>query len=443
MPERAWMVSHDLLASKEEVASWLAEVRVSERFEVVPMPLDRSHAWSHDRGIIRHATGRFFGIIGLMWTESATARWQPFIDQREIGTLGFIARRRKEGIDLLVQATTEPGNVGIVQLAPTCQATASNQECVHGGEPPPYSGYFSGSIGKVISDSLQSEQGTRFFGKLNRNILVLDDRIEAKHGQHRWIPFALFKQLLTDDFMINTDARSVLCTTDWKHLMGQAGQAELPFRGDDDFSQGLKKSFCAPVRREAVEGTRAILRILREDAPQTAFCPLNAMPGWRLDTGNPTTITDGQLSIRHIHVHAQTREVNNWDQPIFDNHFEQMVDLDCGWASGVIQFAFRAYWEPGLRKGVELGPTRITGAARSAGSAGHTSPGKVRLSVRQSDEGGRFFRDIAEYRVIDIGEVQPKDGLIQLTLSEIACLLPQGIFNNEARSAISLLLSLA
>jgi oxidase EvaA len=63
--------------------------------------------------------------------------------------------------------------------------------------------------------------------------------------------------------------------------------------------------------------------------------------------------------------------------------------------------------------------------------------------VRQSDEGSRFFRDIAEYRIIDIGESQPEDGLIQLTLSEIACLLPRGIFNNEAGSAISLLLSLA
>lgn len=53
--------------------------------------------------------------------------------------------------------------------------------------------------------------------------------------------------------------------------------------------------------------------------------------------------------------------------------------------------------------------------------------------MRQSDEGGRFFRDIAEYRIIDTGKVQPGAGTIQFTLSEMACLLPQGIFNNEAR----------
>jgi oxidase EvaA len=66
-----------------------------------------------------------------------------------------------------------------------------------------------------------------------------------------------------------------------------------------------------------------------------------------MDAGSTTTITGGQLSIRHIQVHAQTREVNDWDQPIFDNHFYQMVDLDCGRVNGVIRFAFRACWEPG------------------------------------------------------------------------------------------------
>lgn len=42
-----------------------------------------------------------------------------FIEQREIGTLRFIARPRGDRLDLLVHAKAEPGNVGIVQLAPT------------------------------------------------------------------------------------------------------------------------------------------------------------------------------------------------------------------------------------------------------------------------------------------------------------------------------------
>lgn len=161
------------------------------------------------------------------------------------------------------------------------------------------------------------------------------------------------------------------------------------------------------------------------------------MPGWRFDADNPITMTDGRLSIRHIHVHAQTREVNEWDQPIFDNDFEQAINLDCGRANNLLQFAFRPSWEPGLRTIAELGPTTITPLSS------FTSAGKIKLSVLQADEGGRFFRDVAEYQIIDIGEAQPAKGIIWLTLSEVMDLLPRGVFNNEARSALSILMSLA
>ncbi|KIO49201.1 NDP-hexose 2,3-dehydratase family protein [Nitrosospira sp. NpAV] len=428
------MVKSELLTQKEEVASWLDWVRSTDRFKVAPAVLDQSDAWMHKHGTIRHVSGRFFGIIGLTWTEEGTQHWQPFIDQREIGTLGFIVRRRGKEIDLLTQAKIEPGNVGIVQLAPTCQATASNRERVHGGDAPPYSEYFFGSAGNIISDSLQSEQGTRFFGKLNRNILILDNHVEVKYDQHCWIPFKLFGQLLTEDFLVNTDARSVLCTTDWNHF----GERP-PFQGEDDFSLELNASFSNPAQGRVMDGVRTTLAELRIKAPEAVICPLDTMSGWRLDACNPMTITNGRLSIRHIRVHAQTREVNDWDQPIFDNNFEQTIDLDCGRTNGILRFAFRPCWEPGLRAIAELAPTRI----RITALPGDTLPGKVKISVRQSDEGGRFFRDIAEYRIIDTGEAQPTNGIIWLTLAEVTELLPQGIFNNEARSAISLLLSLA
>ena len=424
------MTNPELLTKKEEIISWLDRVRSSDRFEVDPIALAKSNAWVQEQGTIRHLSGRFFGIIGLTWREGLTQYWQPFIDQREVGTLGFIVRRREGGIDLLVQAKTEPGNVEIVQLAPSCQATASNRERIHGGDAPPYSEYFSGSMGKIISNSLQSEQGTRFFGKLNRNILVLDDHVEAKYDQHCWIPFHLFNQLLTEDFLVNTDARSVLCTTDWKLLAGRS-----PFPGTDELSRELKSSFSAPVRRDVVDNVFTTLQALRIAAPKIETCALSRMPGWRFDADNPITMTDGQLSIRHVRVHAQTREVSDWDQPIFDNNFEQAINLDCGRANDLLQFAFRPCWEPGLRAIAELGPTAITIPPI------FTSTGEVKISVRQSDEGGRFFRDVAEYQIIDVGEAQPAKGIIWLALSEIMALLPRGVFNNEARSALSLLLS--
>ena len=422
----------ELLTKKEDVSSWLDCVRTSDRFEVKPITLNQSKAWAEEQGTIRHTSGRFFSIIGLTWLEEQTRHWQPFIDQREVGTLGFIARRRGEGVDLLVQAKTEPGNVGIVQLAPSCQATASNRERIHGGNPPPYSEYFSGPMGEVISDSLQSEQGTRFFGKLNRNVMILDDRVEAKYDQHCWIPFHLFNQLLIEDFLVNTDARSVLCTTNWNFLAGH-----LPFRGEDELSRELKVSFTTPVRSDVVANALTTLRVLRARPLKIETCPLRMMRGWRLDADNPVTMTNGRLSIRHIQVQAQTREVSQWDQPIFDNNFEQVIKLGMGRANNMLQFAFRPCREPGLRSIAELAPTVMTMLPA------YTPMGEVKVSVRQSDEGGRFFQDVAEYQIVDVGEARPLDGIVWLTLSEVSELMPKGIFNNEARSALSLVLSLA
>ena len=147
-------------------------------------------------------------------------------------------------------------------------------------------------------------------------------------------------------------------------------------------------------------------------------------------------MTNGHLAIRHIRVRAETREVTDWDQPIFDTYFEQAIDLDCGRADGTLQFGFRPCWEPGLHAGAELAPTRV------GSLTGATASGAIRLSVRQSNEGGRFFRDIANYRILDIGEARPEDGIVWLTLAETHALLPRGFFTNEARSALSLLLSL-
>jgi oxidase EvaA len=426
------MIKSELLTKREDVASWLHHVRSSDQFEVKPVTLNESNVWADERGTIRHISGRFFSIIGLTWLGEQTRHWQPFIDQREVGTLGFIARRRGEEVDLLVQAKTEPGNVGTVQLAPSCQATASNCERIHGGSAPPYSEYFSGRMDEIMSDSLQSEQGSRFFGKLNRNVMILDNHTEAKYDQHCWIPFHLFSQLLTEDFLVNTDARSVLCTTNWNFLAGPS-----LFQGDDELSRELNASFSTPVRKDVVINVLTTLRALRASAPKSDPCSLHIMPGWRLNADSPVTMTNGHLSVKHIEVHALTREVSKWDQPIFDNNFEQVINLDMGRANSMLQFAFRPCWEPGLRSIVELAPTAMRILS------GDIPKAEVKISARQSDEGGRFFRDVAEYQIVDIGEAKPADGIIWLTLSEVTELMPKGIFNNEARSVLSLLLSLA
>src|SRR3989339_962265 len=111
-----------------KLRSWFANLIKKSDFRIEWIPLSKSSSWYFKNGKIVHKSGRFFEIIGLAN--------QPFIDQREIGTLGFLIRERKQKKEILVQAKIEPGNSNTIQLAPTCQATKSNSLRFHGGKEP-------------------------------------------------------------------------------------------------------------------------------------------------------------------------------------------------------------------------------------------------------------------------------------------------------------------
>jgi oxidase EvaA len=414
-----------LLTSVEAVQNWVEDVRAADRTRVIRGSLAMSSAWALTDGRIRHASGRFFNIVGLEWAHDGALQRQPFIEQREIGTLGFIARSRGDTLDLLVHAKAEPGNVGFVQLAPTCQATASNHDRVHGGELPPFSGYFDDVAGDVLCDTLQSEQGSRFLGKLNRNIFVVDD-VDVGDSLHRWISLELFKTLLSVDLLVNTDARSVLCCTDWRTLAARGGA------GRGDFGRALRRSLDSEARPAVLQDTHAWLSRLKQGAPTTEHRSVEHLDGWAFDANEPVTMTDGKLALRHVRVHCATRETPDWDQPILHTLEEQVVELVCRNRDGVLEFAFCPRWEPGLVRGAELGPTFFRRPAEPA------TPGVIRARVRQSDEGGRFYRTTADYRIVEITAIADDDQFSWLRLSEVQALMHAGIFNNEARSALSI-----
>ena len=111
---------------------------------------------------------------------------------------------------------------------------------------------------------------------------------------------------------------------------------------------------------------------------------------------------------------------------------------------GVLHFLFRARAEAGLATKIELTPTVVVEPGnRTAGNHRRTQwRGRIVAQCRQSEEGGRFYRDTNRYRIIDSGEAsEPGDAGYWLTLGDVRQLLDEpGWLTNEARSALSLLL---
>jgi len=439
-------------ATCAQVVDWMVSRRDASDMAVHAIRLSESREWLLDRGQIVHRTGGFFSIVGLRIDDypDASGTTTPMIHQPEVGLLGFVTHGTGSQARILVQAKAEPGNVGLVQAAPTVQATRSNYLRRHGGQPTPLLGLFDGRT-EVVTDSLQSEQGTRFLGKYNRNMLVhVAEAPEDLPDQLRWFPVReLLGALLLDSF-VNTDARSVLACVPWSRLVPE------PF-GRWAGSSHVGSLLLASYRCDEPTGTattaRWLARLRAGRRLRARQLPVDALPGWRLEDAGLVHPGNPALSVRFARVRTTQREVECWDQPLLASPGEGTATLLCQVRGGVLRFLFVARQEPGFAEGRQLGPTRLAppGAVgglptRSAAEAhlddlaGHATPV---LSIRQSDEGGRFWAAVTRYTIAQLEsgtDVPTGPEAVWLTLRQVRVLIGrQGWFTNESRTLVSLL----
>ncbi len=440
------------------VIQWRAEQLARSAFTVERISFSELENWRFHDGLLQHDTGGFFSVVG----HACDRDTQPFILQPEIGILGFLLERTANEIKLLVQAKTEPGNCGGTQLSPSFQCTESNYRGLHGGPVAPFRSIFAGhNIGNPISDSLQSEQGTRFVDKYNRNTIIeVDvgdiDLSDPAMAAWRWLTISEIGLLLTQDLIFNTDARSVIATASWRDLHPQ-GQPFSRWRNREDFGALLATSFHTTLtldRREVIlawlSTQRAKLQI------SSRIQPLNSLPGWRvtpegIEPLNPNP--HSQVAIRYYRVHAQDREVASWTQPLVTSDTEGRVLLVAQEREGILRFALNLSVEPGFANLAQLSATYQTFPgeidhhdptdaiiAQSKALAPDHEP--IIFDCRMSEEGGRVFQDINRYLVLHLPSnfEQPKTSdLLWLTLAEIEEIKQEpGVFTNEFRSLLSL-----
>lgn len=114
------------LTDASDIVAWLEERRKRVPFSASLIPLRDVANWHQsDDGNIGHATGQFFGIQGVRVQSAPGVReiagWdQPILTQSEGGVLALICRDTPErGVEFLLQAKADPGNIGYLQFCPT------------------------------------------------------------------------------------------------------------------------------------------------------------------------------------------------------------------------------------------------------------------------------------------------------------------------------------
>ena len=440
------------MSASNNILDWLKERRDASDLCCEEIPFNALNKWNVNSENIKHDSGRFFSIIGVRESHPVTGEVfgeQPIINQPEIGVLGYILQKSGGKVRILLQAKTEPGNVGGTQIAPTVQATQSNYTCVHNGIETRFIDYFIKDNKLIQNGMLQSEQGTRFLGKYNRNItrcLNDTDKVKNVNGNWKWFNLDDFFQIIDFDYCINTDARSVLVCSDWNEFNVSLKPFEKNM-GYDAFGEKLYFSYRA-TEGVALNETKGIINLLESTREENKFAikkiDLENLNGWMHDE-NKISNRD-QFEVKAFNVIVKGREVPCWSQPLVHSYSTGLIILYCQVIGGILHFLIRASKEIGFSEFVQFGPSvQVVDKDDNLFPYEFNDKDISKISsCIQSDEGGRFYHCNVEYNLIEINNnvsIDLPPDYCWITLQQIYELLPnKGFFTNEFRSALSLVL---
>lgn len=400
----------------ENVVEWMKRKNAEVASQIVRIPLSQMRQWSYQEGCISHHSGKFFSIDGIRINTNygLVSSWdQPIINQPEIGFLGCIVKKIEGVLHFLMQAKIEPGNLNIVQLSPTLQATRSNYTRVHQGKSPFYLEYFTGEKPvRILIDQLQSEQGARFLHKRNRNIIVEVSQSEdiPMYDNFVWLTLGQIKELLEYPNVVNMDTRTVISCIRY----GSYSESNL----------NLLQAFSLFNREIHSPSSSFIYSILSKENHLHSLeyiiqwitalkfkyeltvdrVPIDRMRSWDYD-GNTIYHTLGKyFSVIGVRVEIGNREVVGWDQPMVRSAQEGLMGFLVKQIGGIYHFLVQAKLEAGNFDIIEMAPTVqcLTGNYR-AGNNEYTVPyikeileapeDRIWYRCNQSEEGGRFYQE--------------------------------------------------
>ncbi len=438
-----------------EILPWFEGRRRAHRFHLEPIPFSQLVKWGFDpqTGNLCHASRRFFSIEGLRVRTNwgAVPEWeQPIIVQPEIGLLGFITRSFGGVLHFLVQAKMEPGNVNMIQLSPTLQATRSNFTRVHQGRAPLFLEEFTDRRHcRVLVDVLQSEQGARFLRKRNRNIIIETGRDLPGNPDYIWLTLGQLLRLLRHDNLVNMDARTVMSCISYA-----LGPGSSPGAVTGRFGQELWRSFqsCA----SGVNSNEEIISWFTEQKfaydLDVERIPLARVRKWVRTETEIRHETGGYFSVIACRVEADNREVPAWTQPMVKAQQRGLIAFVVKDFGGVLHILVQAKVEPGNFDVVEMAPSVqcITGSYENEGPEQlppfvhyvlNARPDQIRFDTLQSEEGGRFFREENRNLIVEAGPDFPADlpsNYIWMTAGQLKEFIKYNNFVNvQARCLLS------
>lgn len=457
-------MSHGNFQTTDQILGWMKSQNEEVVSNIMQIPISELRGWSYRDDRIRHNSGKFFSIDGIHIRTNYRniPEWdQPIINQPEIGFLGFIVKKFNGVLHFLLQAKIEPGNLNIVQLSPTLQATRSNYTRVHGGKAPTYLEYFNGEKDVLILvDQLQSEQGARFLHKRNRNIIVEvgeDEELEVKEG-YIWASLGQIKELLRYPNVVNMDSRTVISCINFGSYSEHSLRLLDAVKRMNGIHSSKPDSFLYSVLsgdnhlNELQDIIQWITSLKFKYELDVTPIGISEMQNWIYDGKTIHHESGKYFDVMGCRVEIGNREVVSWDQPMVRSAQEGLMGFIVKKINGIYHFLVQAKLESGNFDIVEMAPTVqcLTGNYRK-GKNEYTIPyleqilnapkDKIWYSSYQSEEGGRFFQEQNLNIIVEVGEefpIEVEENYCWLTLNQMLSFVTYNNYLNiAARSLLS------
>lgn len=206
------------LHSYDEIIGWFTDLKLKYELEVKPKSLFKLTNWNIGDWEISHEKNKYFKIFvaNISIENREVKTWQqPLVEPIDNGIIAFIIKKINGIMHLLVQAKLECGNYDILEMAPTVQCITDSYDA---SEELPFLNYVLKATPEQIKlDTLQSEEGGRFYREQNRNMIIqADENFPDEIPENFiWMTISQLNMFLKFNNYLNIQSRSLLAAVDF------------------------------------------------------------------------------------------------------------------------------------------------------------------------------------------------------------------------------------
>ena len=210
------LIADKSLFSFNQIIYWITALKVKFELKINKKSLFDLNDWVINNNAIEHKDKRFFKVIGVqveIGNREVTSWHQPLVEPSEEGICAFIIKEIDGIIHFLVQAKLEAGNFDLIEIAPTVQCSTAYYENKKQQKTIPFlNQVLAAEQQNIVFDTLQSEEGGRFYREQNRSIIVKvnDSFSQDVPENYSWMTLHQLKKFILFNNYVNIQARSLI-----------------------------------------------------------------------------------------------------------------------------------------------------------------------------------------------------------------------------------------